>query len=121
MTEFIFLDLDDTILDFHRAERIALAKALREFGVEPTDSVLSRYHVINQQHWQRLERGVSGNIVGAVGQRRVGQGIQNFAAGHLHAGDDLAIGLERGIKYGKDLHCIPPLIFCGRPQNPSLG
>ena len=57
MTEFIFLDLDDTILDFHRAERIALAKALREFGVEPTDSVLSRYHVINQQHWQRLERG----------------------------------------------------------------
>ncbi len=57
MTEFIFLDLDDTILDFHRAERIALAKTLREFGVEPTDGVLSRYHVINQQHWQRLERG----------------------------------------------------------------
>ena len=32
MMEFLFLDLDDTILDFHKAERIALSKTLREFG-----------------------------------------------------------------------------------------
>ena len=29
MMEFLFLDLDDTILDFHKAERIALSKTLR--------------------------------------------------------------------------------------------
>lgn len=57
MMEFLLLDLDDTILDFHKAERIALAKTLRDFGVEPTDAVLSRYHVINRQHWERLEKG----------------------------------------------------------------
>ena len=57
MTEILFLDLDDTILDFHKAERLAVAKTFREFGLEPTDEVLSRYHEINKQHWQRLETG----------------------------------------------------------------
>ncbi len=57
MIEFLFLDLDDTILDFHKAERIALSKTIREFGVAPTDTVLSRYHVINKWHWEQLEQG----------------------------------------------------------------
>lgn len=57
MMEFLFLDLDDTILDFHRAERIALSKTLSDFGVPPTEAVLGRYHIINKQHWERLERG----------------------------------------------------------------
>ena len=56
MMEFLFLDLDDTILDFHKAERLAVSKTFREFGLEPTDAVLDRYHEINKLHWQRLER-----------------------------------------------------------------
>ena len=56
MIEILFLDLDDTILDFHRAERIALAKTFRAFGADPTETVLNRYHVINKEHWERLER-----------------------------------------------------------------
>ena len=57
MIEFLLLDLDDTILDFHKAERIAISKTIREFGVEPTDQVLARYHVINRWHWEQLEQG----------------------------------------------------------------
>ena len=57
MIEFLFLDLDDTILDFHKAERIAITKTIREFGLEPTDEVLDRYHVINKWHWEQLELG----------------------------------------------------------------
>ena len=57
MVEFLFLDLDDTILDFHQAERVALSKTIRDFGVEPTEQVLHRYHLINKAHWERLERG----------------------------------------------------------------
>ena len=57
MYEFLFLDLDDTILDFHKAERIAIAKTIRDFGVEPTEEVLNRYHVINKWHWEQLELG----------------------------------------------------------------
>ncbi len=56
MIEFLFLDLDDTILDFHKAERLALGKTLRSFGLEPTEEVLARYHLINKAHWERLER-----------------------------------------------------------------
>lgn len=56
MIEFLFLDLDDTILDFHKSERIALSKTLRSVGVEPTDGVCDRYSVINLSYWQRLER-----------------------------------------------------------------
>ena len=57
MMEYLFLDLDDTILDFHKAERIALSKTLADFSLEPTEAVLARYHVINRLHWERLERG----------------------------------------------------------------
>lgn len=57
MIEFLFLDLDDTILDFHKAERIAISKTFQAFGLEPTEAVLDRYHVINRQHWERLEKG----------------------------------------------------------------
>ena len=57
MMEFLFLDLDDTILDFHKAERLAISRTFRSFGLEPTEQVLERYHVINRQHWERLERG----------------------------------------------------------------
>ena len=57
MFKILFLDLDDTILDFHKAERIAIAKTIREFGVEPTEDVLTLYHHINKRHWEMLERG----------------------------------------------------------------
>ena len=57
MIEFLFLDLDDTILDFHKAERIAISKTIREFGVEPTEEVLTMYHGINKWHWEQLELG----------------------------------------------------------------
>ena len=57
MIEFLLLDLDDTILDFHKAERIALSKTIRTFGAEPTETLLNRYHEINKWHWEQLELG----------------------------------------------------------------
>ena len=56
MIEFLFLDLDDTILDFHKAERIALAKTFQGFGLAPTQEVMARYSRINKEHWEALER-----------------------------------------------------------------
>ena len=57
MIEFLFLDLDDTILDFHKAERVALSNTIRSFGIEPTEEVLGRYRAINKWHWEQLELG----------------------------------------------------------------
>ena len=56
MFEFLFLDLDDTILDFQKAEHVALSKTLQSFGLEPTETVLKRYNLINKAHWEALER-----------------------------------------------------------------
>ena len=58
MIEFLFLDLDDTILDFKKAEYIAIGKTIAAFGVDPTEEVRHRYHVINKWHWEQLEKGV---------------------------------------------------------------
>jgi len=54
---YIFLDVDDTILDFHADEAIALSRTLRELGVEPTEERLKRYSEINQSMWELLEEG----------------------------------------------------------------
>ena len=56
MIEFLFIDLDDTILDFHEAERVALRKTLGTLGLEPNETVVTRYSQINKEHWERLER-----------------------------------------------------------------
>lgn len=57
MIEFVLIDLDDTILDFHKAERNALVNTLRHFGLEPTEETIDLYLEINQNHWRALEQG----------------------------------------------------------------
>ncbi len=58
MLKIIFFDLDDTLLDFTRAEREALSRAFRCFDIDPVPTVLDRYHVINREQWELLEEGV---------------------------------------------------------------
>lgn len=55
--KYVFLDLDDTIFDFHRSEAAALSGMLRQFGISPTQEILARYSKINREGWERLERG----------------------------------------------------------------
>ena len=57
MIKNILLGLDDTILDFHKAEKIALSTTLKKIGIEPTDEILSLYSTINLKHWKLLEEG----------------------------------------------------------------
>ena len=58
MVRNIFLDLDDTVLDFTKAERIAVARTLEEFGLKAEDKVLDRYHILNLYQWKQLEKGL---------------------------------------------------------------
>ena len=53
----VLLDLDDTILDFKKAERLALSRSLDELGAVHSPELLDRYNIINIQYWERLERG----------------------------------------------------------------
>lgn len=54
----VLFDIDDTILDFKKAEKIAVSKTLRDIGIEPTDEVVERYSELNIAQWEKLELGL---------------------------------------------------------------
>ena len=55
--EFIFLDIDDTILDFGAAEKAAYTRALAVHGIPYSDALLEQYRRVNAAWWEMLERG----------------------------------------------------------------
>ena len=57
MIKYWVLDLDNTILDFNKAEDVAIRKTMAECGLEPTDARVLRYSTLNDQLWKALERG----------------------------------------------------------------
>lgn len=58
MIKTILWDVDATLLDFHAAEKNAILKLFRQFGLGTcTDEMLQSYSVINRGYWEKLERG----------------------------------------------------------------
>ncbi|MDY4693798.1 MAG: YjjG family noncanonical pyrimidine nucleotidase [Blautia sp.] len=57
MIETVFFDLDNTLLDFSKAERIAVTRTLEEFHIELSEYVLRRYSELNNAQWKLLEQG----------------------------------------------------------------
>ncbi|MCQ2478159.1 MAG: YjjG family noncanonical pyrimidine nucleotidase [Clostridia bacterium] len=53
----VFLDLDNTLLDFSKSEKHAIRKLLKKNGVKHSNAVISRYAKINQIFWEKFERG----------------------------------------------------------------
>lgn len=57
MIRNIFLDLDETLFDFSKAERIAILKTLSHLGVDAEESFVPIYSKINDSMWKLLEKG----------------------------------------------------------------
>ena len=58
MVKAILWDVDGTLLDFLAAEKAAVQRLFREFGLGGcTDEMVARYSAINDSYWKRLERG----------------------------------------------------------------
>jgi len=57
MIKNILFDLDDTLLDFQKAEAVALKNTLENLGISPTERTFARYSAINVQLWEALEEG----------------------------------------------------------------
>lgn len=53
----VLFDLDDTLLDFHKAEAIALRQTLIALELEPEETTIARYSEINAAQWRLLEEG----------------------------------------------------------------
>ena len=56
MVNTLLFDLDNTLLDFNQAERIAISKTLKHFNIDPKEAVLKRYSELNQMQWKLLEQ-----------------------------------------------------------------
>lgn len=57
MIKYVLLDIDDTLLDFGKAEAAAIKKTFERIGIPATDEVIARYSEINNAQWSALERG----------------------------------------------------------------
>ena len=53
----VLFDLDDTLLDFHKAEAAALLKTLIALELEPSEATIARYSEVNAAQWRLLEDG----------------------------------------------------------------
>lgn len=60
MITTVFLDLDETIFDFKKAQEAALKRAFSRFEIEPEETLLNRYDELNKYVWQLLEDGKAG-------------------------------------------------------------
>ena len=58
MITTVFLDLDETIFDFHLCERDSICDTMRFCGVEPTDELIARYSAVNLAQWKLLEKKI---------------------------------------------------------------
>ena len=58
MIDTLLFDLDNTLLDFDKAEANALSKALHDVNIKVDDLMLIRYNKINSSQWKLLEKGI---------------------------------------------------------------
>lgn len=52
----VFIDIDDTLLDFTKCANDAIKSACNKFGVSYTTTLVDTFHPINLDLWHRLEK-----------------------------------------------------------------
>lgn len=57
MIQLICFDIDDTLMDFHKGEKIAFMSSMKEFGILSSEEDYLLYENINRLLWEALERG----------------------------------------------------------------
>lgn len=55
--DILLLDADMTLLDFRKSEKMVLQTTLEHFHVPCVQEAIQRYHRINGEYWDKLERG----------------------------------------------------------------
>ena len=53
----VLFDADNTLFDYDQAQEVAFRQAFHEFNLDYSDDWLSRYRLISESLWRRLENG----------------------------------------------------------------
>ena len=57
MIKAVFLDVDNTLLDFEQCSRQSIQQACEKHGVEFNDKLMETFHRINNGLWKDIEKG----------------------------------------------------------------
>ena len=57
MIKLIMCDLDNTLLDFDKAEKVSVQLVLKQNGLPHDDATAALYSAVNQRYWERFEKG----------------------------------------------------------------
>ncbi|MBI9105954.1 MAG: YjjG family noncanonical pyrimidine nucleotidase [Spirochaetales bacterium] len=55
--KLLIFDLDNTLLDYEMAENYALDETFKYFKLESTEELKESFRIINEENWQKLEKG----------------------------------------------------------------
>ncbi len=55
--KYLLFDVDMTLLDFKKSEKFALKNTVEYFGHEFNEDILKIYATINQNYWEKYEKG----------------------------------------------------------------
>lgn len=55
--ELLLFDIDGTLLDFEKSEKVAMKKTLTNFSLQNDLEVINSYAKINESYWKMLEKG----------------------------------------------------------------
>lgn len=70
--KYIFMDMDGTLFDFDKSERLSLMLALREHALPCTEEIINDFHEINARLWRVYETGeISRNEVQITRYKRL--------------------------------------------------
>lgn len=55
--KYILFDLDDTLLDFQKAQKLAFKKLLKNYNIDYSEELYSVYNTMNKEFWKKFELG----------------------------------------------------------------
>ncbi len=91
----IFMDIDNTLLDFHAGTAASLTALLEPFGVALTKERLERFLEINDRLWQQYEHGEIEKSTIFSTRFRLYLGEMGIETDYLQANEDYAGGLRQ--------------------------
>ena len=101
--KYLLFDLDDTLLDFGKAQTLAFKKLLEDENIEYSDELFEQYEMINKSLWRSFERGeISNKVVTSerfirffalFGMKVDGSEVDNRFRSYLAEGNQLFEGI----------------------------
>ena len=101
--KYLLFDLDDTLLDFGKAQVLAFKKLLEDENIEYSDELFEQYEIINKSLWRSFERGeISNKVVTSerfirffalFGMKVDGSEVDNRFRSYLAEGNQLFEGI----------------------------